>query len=260
MDRDAAFEELYRRFYPRLVGYLIHSFHFSRDEAADVAQDAFLRVFESLDQYRAEAKWAFVQSVAKNVALNKFRARYALKRSSSIEAIDTEAVRLSSSIPDKISTPVQRAEAHEMKERLTAAIDALPPATRSVLILRLEDLSYAEIATRLDITVSAVKSRVRAARVRLREQLALDPFAPTLVDDSLENVVLFPTQYNDDVAPPTDASFDQSAQELIEKLEAVTARNRQLSRQIDAYAGMLSRHEKTIATIAAGSVAAVRSS
>ncbi|HYI11001.1 MAG TPA: sigma factor [Thermoanaerobaculia bacterium] len=74
MDRDAVFEGLYRRFYARLIGYLSHSFRLSRDEAADVAQDAFLRVFESLDQYRGEAKWAFVQSVAKSVALNKIRA------------------------------------------------------------------------------------------------------------------------------------------------------------------------------------------
>jgi hypothetical protein len=127
-------------------------------------------------------------------------------------------------------------------------------------MLRLEDLSYAEIATRLDITVSAVKSRISAARVRLREQLALDPFAPNLVDDSLDNVVLFPSQYKNDVPSQADASFDESARELIEKLEALAARNRQLSHQIDAYALMLSRHEKKIVTITVGSVAAVRSS
>jgi len=147
-----------------------------------------------------------------------------------------------------------------MRERLTSAIDALPPATRSVLLLRLEELTYDQIAAKLDIPVSAVKSRVHSAKVRLREQLALDPFAPALVDESLDNVVLFPSQSKNDLTIPANASVDEFVQDLIVKIEAATTRHRQLSQQLDAYARMLSGHDKTIATNTAKSVAAVRSS
>lgn len=253
MDRDARFESLYRLFYPRVVGYLAHSFGFPREEASDLAQDVFVRVYQSLDDYRGEAEWAFIESVTRNVAYNMIRAQRTVKRSASVTIIDAEALRLSTSID--ISPQEEQMVAKEMTSRLNAAIDALPSATRSVLLLRLNDESYNEIARHLGITVDAVKSRLRAAQVRLREQLAVEPFVPQLADKSLDNVVLFPSHYAPDLPSPSD---EEAAGQLAERLSTVLLRQRHLRQQVDIFRAMILQHDERLESITAVAVKQVR--
>src|SRR4029079_10437444 len=133
MDRDA-FESVYQRFYPRVVAYLSRSFHLSYDDASDLAQDVFIRVYDSVDRYQGESSWTYLAQVAKLVALNRIRAQNALKRNASAVVIDAEAARLVSGI-HATAAPDEQIATRELSEQLRLAIDALPAATRSVLLL-----------------------------------------------------------------------------------------------------------------------------
>ena len=260
MDQEAQFEGLYRSFYPRVVRYLNVTFHFSREDAADLAQEVFIRLYESMDEYRGEAKWSFVESVAKRVALNVIRERHSGKQRSSIAVIDAEAARLISSADAGVSQEDESA-VRQMTTRLAAAIEALPPTIRPVLLLRVNEFSYAEIARDLDITMSAVKSRLHAARVRLREELALEPFVDRLADDSLSNVVAFPSSpvFTLGDAALSRGSDEEAAGQLLDRVSALDVRLRHLARQLDEYRRMLVRHDERIVRDTVTAVAAVRS-
>ncbi len=72
--------------------------------------------------------------------------------------------------PDR--DPEARADAHELRERLQVALEALPPKLRTVVVLRdIYDLPHEAIARELDISESAAKVRLHRARRRLREEL-----------------------------------------------------------------------------------------
>lgn len=258
MDRDARFENLYRRFYRRVAIYFVHVFKLSSDDANDLAQDVFVRVYRSLDDYRGDAEWPFIETVARNVAFNVIRERHALKRAAPVEAISAEGARLSS----QLAIPARQNElvsAHEMTARLRAAIDKLPSTTQNVLLLWLNDLTYSEIAERLAITADAVKSRLRAARVRLREQLSVEPFEARLADGSLDNVVRFPSHYSLSTSITSELSDEEAVRQFDENLSTVIERLRQLLEQIASFRDMLGQHEGRIDTTTGPAVASVRS-
>jgi RNA polymerase sigma-70 factor, ECF subfamily len=261
VDREGQFEDLYRSFYPRVVSYLNVTFRFSREDAADLAQEVFIRLYESIDEHRGEAKWSFVKSVTKRVAFNVMRERYSGKERSSSAVIDAEAARLIL-MADTRASQEDEAAVQQMTTRLAAAVDALPPTIRSVLLLRVNEFSYAEIARDLGISMSAVKSRLHAARVRLREELALEPFVDRLEDDSLSNVVAFPSP---PAFTPVDAALsrgsdEEAARQLLERVAALDVSLRHMVRQLDEYRRMLVRHDERIVRDTVPAVAAVRSS
>ena len=167
-------EERFRRllpYYDRLVGF-IRQLGFELEDARDLAQDVFTRVFEHIEDYRGEAKWNFLQQVARRLAYNVIRDRNAAKRRAIMEPEETLLDQ-----PDVRSPrPDDDVLRKELGQRLRSAIDQLEPSQRvCVELFYLSELSYNEIRAVLGISLPALKSRLNAARTRLRELLGEDP-------------------------------------------------------------------------------------
>jgi RNA polymerase sigma-70 factor (ECF subfamily) len=167
------FDELFARYYDRMVRFLI-SLRFPPEEARDLAQDTFLRVYAHRDQWRGEAEWAYLEAAVRNVASNAIRARLAKKRFAEMASPEMLEVAIDPTVPADVQMS-RREQKIARGKALRRAIAGLPRGTRECFILRLEGLPYKEIATRLHISIDAVRSRLYEARQRLTEQLGEAP-------------------------------------------------------------------------------------
>ncbi|HEX5193712.1 MAG TPA: RNA polymerase sigma factor [Solirubrobacteraceae bacterium] len=136
------------------------------DAAEDVAQDAFLRAFHRLPQYRGNAAFrTWLLQITQNAALNTLawsRRRPADAVDDAPEPHDTDPVR----------QPVTELERRERQRRLELKLRTLRPEYRSLVVLRdLEGLSYGEIAQVLEMPIGSVKGRLHRARAELIELL-----------------------------------------------------------------------------------------
>jgi RNA polymerase sigma-70 factor (ECF subfamily) len=130
-------------------------------EAEDVSQDAFLRAFHRLEQFRAEAPFrSWLLRIAHNAALDHLARRRP-------EPVDPETVERSAP-PASGRMPAEQLEVRERIERLEVKLETLTPPHRTVLVLRdIEGLSYEEIAAVTDWPLGSVKGRLHRARREL---------------------------------------------------------------------------------------------
>ncbi len=154
-------------------------FHFlcrmlgNEDDASDLAQETFVRVFKSANSFRAEQKfstWLF--TIAANLARNHFRWR-ARHPNLSLDAENPETEQtLGSTLPAKNSAPNEQAAARERAVAVQAAVNHLPDEMREAIVLcEWEECSVAEAAKILEATPKAIESRLYRARQLLRERL-----------------------------------------------------------------------------------------
>ena len=167
-----AFDTLLRT-YEKRVYNLAYRLSGSYDEANDISQDAFLRVFQALKLFRGEANfstWLF--RIVTNVYLDR-RKRTRNKQHLSLEEyIELDENSVARQVEDSGPTPDVVAEAHERTELLQQAIASLPDYQRTMVILyHTEGLAYDEIAEVLSLPIGTVKSRLNRARQTLREKL-----------------------------------------------------------------------------------------
>ena len=164
-----AFRELIETHQNRVVGTVAKMLGDATD-AEDIAQQVFIRVWNSAARYEPNAKfttWLF--TITRNLVFNEARRRrrhpaMPLERDTDERAFQAEDVRAKAPSAVLLDT--------EMQEAIQAAIDSLPEAQRMAVILRrYQDVSYEEIATILKLTVPAVKSVLFRARTELRERL-----------------------------------------------------------------------------------------
>jgi len=157
-DKPGDFARLYRATVEPLRRYL-YRFLRDRDEAEDVAHDAYLRVYPEVQKDRAEKPEALLYTTARNLALNRLKRRKIAPIAGLAEHPEWT--------PSPSPGVVQQVTARQEWARLEAAIAALPPGCRQVLVLRkLELLSHQEIADRLGIAISTVeKQHARALRL-----------------------------------------------------------------------------------------------
>lgn len=157
------FAGIYQATLTPLRGYLTRLLG-NAAEAQDVAHDAYLRVYPSLQTQAIERPEALLYVTARRLAINRLKRR-------SISPISREALNLDVAAS---STPgvAQQVMAKQELQLLQAAIDRLPQGCRAVLLLRKVDLlSHKEISERLGIAISTVeKQHARALRL-LREML-----------------------------------------------------------------------------------------
>lgn len=172
------FESLYKRYYGRMLRFFRQVFRLSEADAQELTQDSFIRFYRAMDEYRGQAEWALLETIARNVGYNRVRSVMTVKRGSiRPESLDdaesgTEAVDLNQRHP--IDTMIET----ERLQRLREAIKELPSGQRQCLQLWLEDFSSEEISRALRISIVAVKSRVRDAKRTLRERLGDDGALP----------------------------------------------------------------------------------
>jgi RNA polymerase sigma-70 factor, ECF subfamily len=172
---DAAFETLVRTHGGRLLA-VARRFFVDEQDARDVVQEAFLAAFRSIGSFDRRAQLStWLHRVVVNAALMKLRTRRR-RREESIDDLlprfDEEGRRAVDGPPWEPPTDalLQR---REIQVRVRRAIERLPDAYRTVLLLRdIEELDTDESATMLGITPQAVKTRLHRARQALRTQLA----------------------------------------------------------------------------------------
>lgn len=163
----AAFEPLvekYRQRVWRLAYQVLHD----REEAWDVAQEAFVRAFHSLPSFRGQsAFYTWLFRITVNVATDRHRQRAAQSRAFGPERVTAEEWERTA--PDAGGGPDQAAARAEQRERIRRALDALPPKARTIIMLSdVEGLSYREIAEVLNCPIGTVMSRLHNARKRLK--------------------------------------------------------------------------------------------
>jgi RNA polymerase sigma-70 factor (ECF subfamily) len=169
-----AFEELVEKYQHRLVGVLHHLVG-NQEEAEDLAQEVFLRIYRARKKYRARAKfstWLF--TIANNLALNALRSRrrrgvVPLETSDSGPLGPRPAERL---VQDRSGQPSQHMQQQELAAVIRQALDRLNERQRAAVLLnKFEEMNYAEIAEVMGLTTKAVKSLLSRARSNLREAL-----------------------------------------------------------------------------------------
>jgi RNA polymerase sigma-70 factor, ECF subfamily len=173
-DIAGAFETLVERYQNRLVGILFHLVG-NREEAEDLCQDVFLRIYKARKGYRPKAKfstWLF--TIANNLALNHLRGKGRHKSvAMSGAANDSQAVAsVAQQLAGREGTPSAEMRQAELAELVREAVAVLNEDQRlAVLLNKFEEMSYAEIADVMGRSPAAIKSLLARARNQLREQL-----------------------------------------------------------------------------------------
>jgi RNA polymerase sigma-70 factor (ECF subfamily) len=175
-----AFETLVRRYQHRLLGVMYHLVG-QRDEAEDLTQEVFLRIYRARKGYRARAKfstWLF--TVANHVAANHLRGKARKPAVSFGRAIaDSQGLRpAEDNVPGREGTPSTQMRKAELSRIVAEALEELGEDQKMAILLnKFEDMSYAEIAEIMGRSESAVKSLLARARNVLRERL--EPYLRT---------------------------------------------------------------------------------
>ena len=167
------FHELIRP-YERSVYAMAFSFLKNEADAEDAAQDAFLKAFRNLSTFRGDAKFGtWLVSIVLNEARNRLR-RQKIVRMESLDVDEDDPGHVSPALlRDWREIPSESLERNEVKLLLQEAVTTLPEIYREVFVLRdIEELSAAEAAEILCISVPAIKVRLHRARIMLQKNLA----------------------------------------------------------------------------------------
>jgi RNA polymerase sigma-70 factor (ECF subfamily) len=191
-DEAGAFEQLMERYQHRLVA-ILHHLVGSAEEAEDLAQEVFLRVYRARKKYRARSKfstWLF--TIANNLAMNSIRTR---QRKPSLQLNVADSGPLGPRPAEQLmleksgQQPVRRIQQQELATVVQQALAQLNERQRMAVVLnKFEDMNYAEIAEVMRLSVKAVKSLLSRARCNLRESLQGyifmdgEPIPPALKD------------------------------------------------------------------------------
>ena len=157
------------RLYWRKVFNVAYKFVGRHDEAEDLVQDIFLRLFKSLKTFDRRANFStWLISVSRNLCIDHYRS---MRREHEIVTHDVDVVALAQ--PSAIDSPHTMLERRDRVALLRAALDKLAPALRTAVIMRdIQELSYQEIASRLGVPEGTVKSRINRGRTELARQIA----------------------------------------------------------------------------------------
>jgi RNA polymerase sigma-70 factor (ECF subfamily) len=176
-DGDArAFEELVTRHRRGLFNFLLRSVQ-NRSRAEELLQEVFLRVVRSKDRYEKTAKLTtWLYTIARNLCVDESR-RAKFRRTVSLDAprrgAEDDSPAMVDTVPaDQVATD-EAAAAPQIRQRLAKAIDVLPEDQREVFLMRqISGLSFKEIGEIVGAPENTVKSRMRYALEKLRQELA----------------------------------------------------------------------------------------
>jgi len=153
-------------------------------EAADVTQEVFVKVFRNISSFHGEASLrTWIYRIALHEASNRRRwwcrhKRQELTIDTPVENEDGETFCMADALTANGLSPFDEAAAAQLRERVAAALHTLPEAFREVVILReIEGFGYEEIAEMLQVNLGTVKSRLTRGRAALRQALETDAAA-----------------------------------------------------------------------------------
>lgn len=167
-----AFEELVTR-YERKIYTIAYRLMGNYDDASDLTQEAFLRAFQAIKNFRGEASFlTWMCRIATNVCRDELRKRYRVQIESLDETITLNDGEISKQIAASDPGPADLYERKELQEKIQSMINTLSPDFRLALVLRdIQGLSYEEIAEQLNCSLGTVKSRINRARNHIKEMI-----------------------------------------------------------------------------------------
>ena len=169
---------LFERHYAQILRFFRRK-GFDTEACRDLTQDTFISVYKGLKDLRQEEQfesWLF--AIAHNVWCSLIESRTAQKRSATVLSLDGEdesddRLPIAARLADKRADPLTEALEREKLEKLREALVHLPQQMRHCAQLRVvHDLSYAEIAALMGISVNTVKAHLHQAQKALRTQLS----------------------------------------------------------------------------------------
>lgn len=169
---EEAYEILIQR-YQQPVYNLVCRLLNDPSDACDIVQEVFLKVFRNIGSFRGNSSLkTWIYRIAVNEAYNHRRWFSRHQRQEVAMASDEGMPCYADSLADPSRTPFDLAADHETRALVEAALEKLNAKFRAAVILRdIEDLSYEEIATVLDVSLGTVKSRILRGREGLRKIL-----------------------------------------------------------------------------------------
>ena len=162
-----AWEQIVRQNW-RKVFNVAYKFVGKHDEAEDLAQDIFLKIFKALKTFDRRANFqTWIISISRNLCIDHYRS---VRKERQTIARDVDSSELQPATPDR--GPYAQAEHQDLRVQLRQALETLPVTLRTAVVLRdLQELSYQEIADRLGLPEGTVKSRINRGRIELAHQL-----------------------------------------------------------------------------------------
>ncbi len=162
-----AWEQIVRLHW-RKVFNVAYKFVGKHDEAEDLTQDIFLKIFKALDSFDRRANFqTWIISIARNLCIDHYRS---VRKERETIAREVDAGELSPASTD--ASPLRQLEQSDLREMLRRALDQLPLTLKTAVVMRdLHELSYQEIAERLGLPEGTVKSRINRGRIELARQI-----------------------------------------------------------------------------------------
>ncbi len=170
---ESAYAEIITRYKAPITNYL-YRFLNDYEEAVDLAQETFVRVYFAIDRYHQDYAFStYIYRIATNLAISELRKRKRrkiLSLTGLFQSEDEEATEFQP--PDERKLPDENLLDDEQARHIAKAIAALPPKYRVPVVLRdVEHRSYDEIAKILDLGLGTTKSRISRGRSLLKEKL-----------------------------------------------------------------------------------------
>jgi len=152
----------------RKVFNVAYKFVGKHDEAEDLTQDIFLKIFKALASFDRRANFqTWIISISRNLCIDHYRS---VRKERQTIAREVDTTDLQPASTDR--GPYQAAEHQDLRGLLRLALQKLPLTLRTAVVLRdLQELSYQEIADRLGLPEGTVKSRINRGRIELAHQL-----------------------------------------------------------------------------------------
>ena len=172
----AAWQEIVQRYHRRIYN-ICYRFAGSADDAQDLTQEVFIKMYRTLTSYDVErgAFMTWITTITRNLLVDHFRKSKQDRITDSLDATPSEhedSMPLVEQIQDKSLPPDSRVQSRETGETVHRALQKLSPDLREAVILRdLQDLDYREIATVLKVPEGTVKSRINRGRAELARLL-----------------------------------------------------------------------------------------
>jgi len=172
----AAWEEIVQT-YNRRIYNICYRFAGSGDDAQDLTQEVFIKMYRTLSSYdhTKGALVTWVTTITRNLLVDHFRKSKQDRMTDSMDTAASEhedAQPLSEQIPDQSAPPDAQVRSREVGETVHAALAKLSPELREAVILRdLQDMDYREIAIVLKVPEGTVKSRINRGRAELARLL-----------------------------------------------------------------------------------------
>lgn len=171
-----AWEEIVQK-YSRRIYNICYRFAGTADDAQDLTQEVFIKMYRTLNSYDVErgAFITWVTTITRNLLVDHFRKSKQDRLTDSLDAAPSkheDAMPLSEQIQDKRVTPDAHVKSQETAAAVHNALQKLSPELREAVILRdLQDMDYREIAAVLRVPEGTVKSRINRGRAELARLL-----------------------------------------------------------------------------------------